>query len=365
LQEANKLLKAEIHTVVEKAVLPPSNDRHDYMSLSTYYWPDPAKPDGLPYVLRDGETNPEIHSIPDKANFQRLLGAVSVLALAYFYTDNEVYAEKSTAMLRAWFVNPETRMNPNLNFAQAVKGKNDGTKSGIIDVRELVKLPETMALLGKSSTLTGQDKKAVQAWCAEFLEWLLTSKNGQEEGQAANNHGTWYDALTTALALYADKKEAAGLLIRKSYDRIAIQIEPDGRQLLELKRTKALGYSLFNLEGWFAIGLLARSAGCTDLKTGQDFWTYQTNDGRSLKKALEWVLPFALGHGQGEKEAAAKFGFPQIKPIEKRELYCLLADAYALSGDDKYKGLIQKLAADSKFRPQEELENLLYYGLAE
>ena len=365
LREADKLLKAEIHTVVEKTVNPPSNDKHDYMSLSTYYWPDPAKPDGLPYILRDGETNPEINIIPDKTNFQRMLEDLPVLALAYYYTDNEIYAKKATAVLRAWFLNPETRMNPNLNFAQAVKGKNTGTKSGIIDARDLVKLPDVMALLDGSSELTDQDKKAVQAWCAEFLEWLLGSKNGKEEMQSANNHGTWYDALAISLALYSGKNDKAQALFANSFDRIRVQIEPQGMQPLELKRTKALSYSLFNLEGWFALAFLARSAGFTDSKTGQDLWNYQTSDGRGIKKALEWILPFALSHELGVKEAAIKFDYPQIKPVGKRDLYRLLAEAYALSGDIKYKELSQKLASDGKFKPQEEPENLLYYGLAE
>jgi hypothetical protein len=365
LREADKLLKVEIHTVVEKTALPHSKDKHDYLSLSTYYWPDPAKPDGLPYLLRDGETNPEINTIQDKTNFEHMPEQSLVLALAYYYTGNETYAAKAVAILRAWFVNPETMMNPNLNFAQAVKGKNTGTKSGIIDARELVKLPEAMALLDDSPELMEQDKKAMQAWCAEFLDWLQTSKNGKEEGQALNNHGTWYDALAVALALYLDKKDMADSLLAKSLERIANQIEPDGRQQLELKRTKALSYSLFNLEAWLSLGFLSRTAGYVDPKTGKDLWNYQTSDGRSIKKALEWILPFAFSYVQAEKDAGPKFGYLQIKPVEKRDLYRLLAAVYALSGDKKYKELIQKLAVDGKFKPQEEPENLLYYGLAQ
>jgi hypothetical protein len=364
-READKLLKAEIHTVVEKTEMPPSNDKHDYMSFSTYYWPDPAKPDGLPYVLRDGETNPEINTIQDKTNFEHMPEQLLVLALAYYYTENEIYAKKAVSILRAWFADPETRMNPNLNFTQAVKGKNTGTKSGIIDARELVKLPEAMALLDDSPELMEQDKKAMRAWCAEFLDWLLTSKNGKEEGQALNNHGTWYDTLVVALALYLDKKDMADSLLAKSLERIANQIEPDGRQQLELKRTKALSYSLFNLEAWLSLGFLSRAAGYVDPKTGKDLWNYQTSDGRSIKKALEWILPFAFSYVQAEKDAGPKFGYLQIKPVEKRDLYRLLAAVYALSGDKRYKELIQKLAVDGKFKPQEEPENLLYYGLAQ
>jgi len=132
-QDAAKAMQAGPFTVMAKPQVPPSGDKHDYMSLARYFWPDPKKPDGLPYVQRDGVTNPEIDTIPDKAQMNGMISAVSTLALAYDLTGEEPYAAKAAGLVRAWYLDPATRMNPNLDFGQGVKGREPGRPYGIID----------------------------------------------------------------------------------------------------------------------------------------------------------------------------------------------------------------------------------------
>ena len=151
-KDADKALGLSLVSVMEKSQTPPSGDKHDYMSLARYFWTDPTKSDGLPYIQRDGETNPEIKSISDQENLQQLIKSVHTLGLAYFFTANEDYAEHATKILRTWFLNPETKMNPNLNFAQAVKGKSDGRSWGLIDVRGFADLIDGVGLLAGSQS---------------------------------------------------------------------------------------------------------------------------------------------------------------------------------------------------------------------
>lgn len=102
-------------SVVDKTVVPPSGDKHDYMSLAPYWWPDSKTVGGLPYVRRDGERNPEIDRITDHQAMDRMVSAAETLALAAYLGGEDQYARKAAALLRAWFIDPATRMNPNLD----------------------------------------------------------------------------------------------------------------------------------------------------------------------------------------------------------------------------------------------------------
>jgi len=263
-QDAEKALLVAPTAVTEKKKLPPSGDAHDYMSLAPYFWPDPAKPAGLPYLRKDGEVNPESRELAanDTLRIRALGTTVETLALAYFFTGEEKYAAQAAQHLRGWFLAPATRMNPNLKFAQAVLGVNDGRGTGIIEARGLADAADAAILLLGSKAWTKDDQTAVERWGDQYYEWLLRSKNGQDERAAKNNHGTWYDVQAVHWALVLNRtEEAKGILAQAGMTRIDVQIEPDGRQPLELSRTASFSYSCFNLRALSDLALLGRHAG--------------------------------------------------------------------------------------------------------
>lgn len=313
IREADRILLLQPGSVMDKAFAPPSKNKHDYMSLAPYFWPDPGKPDSLPYMRKDGQRNPMIDKITDKKHMVDLGRNTQLLALAWSLTGQEKYAEKAVSYLRIWFIDPATKMNPNLDYAQAVMGVNDGRGIGIIETIALTYVVDAVGLLKSVKAFTPGDNASLTTWYEQYLNWMLTSKNGTDEHKALNNHGIWYDMQVMSFALFVHKNEFAKEYAQKIVDRIPVQFEPDGRQPLELERTTALGYSTFSLEAWFKTAILAE-------KVGVDIWHYETPDGRSIRKALDWLIPYATG----EK----KWTYQQIHEYtEIDKMYFLLTEA--------------------------------------
>jgi hypothetical protein len=190
LKDADKALEFGPVSVMEKIHLPPSGNKHDYMSLAPYHWPDPAKADGLPYIRKDGQTNPEVREYKDKEYMPKLCESVQTLALAYYFSGNGAYAQHASKLLRVWFLDTATRMNPNLNYAQAIKGVNTGRGAGLIDSRHFIKVIDGIGLLQGSAHWKQKDNDGMKQWFSDFLQWMQTSEVGEDEMDAPNNHGT-------------------------------------------------------------------------------------------------------------------------------------------------------------------------------
>ncbi len=329
-RDAQKVLSEGPFSIVNKAVTPPSGDKHDYMSQAPYFWPDPKKPDGLPYIRRDGERNPEINKITDHKSLDDLENSVETLALAYYFKGDEAYATKAVALLRAFFLDPATRMNPNLQYAQFIPGINTGRGIGLIETRGLTRVVDAIGLLERSQALTSQDENGLRDWFGKFLQWMLESKNGREESAAKNNHGTYYDVQIVSFALFVGRKDLAKEILEQAKQkRIATQIEPDGKQPLELARTKAWSYSNGNLDGLMQLATLGQYVGVA-------LWTFQTKDGRGIRKALDFLVPIAVG----EK----KWTYPEIGGGVKPEtLFPLMRRAAAVYRDKAYQSMMAKV----------------------
>ncbi|MBD3384644.1 hypothetical protein GF407_06920 [candidate division KSB1 bacterium] len=285
--KADQALQADPLSVMDKPATPPSGDKHDYMSLATYWWPDPNSEDGLPYIWKDGISNPEYLNY-DRIPLKKTIKRVTTLALAYYYSDYEPYAAHAATLLRVWFLNEETRMNPHLQHAQIIKGVNKGRGVGIIDTRRFTQLGEAIGLISHSNSWTATDQSAMERWFEQYLNWLVNSNHGKNEADRKHNHGTWYDVLTTYLALFINNDILAKEILEKfPQRRIAVQIEPDGRQPMEIKRTRSFNYSVMNLKGLFYAALLGEHLGL-------DIWRFRTKDGRCIRNALDYLMPFAI-----------------------------------------------------------------------
>jgi len=276
------------YSVVYKDVLPPSGDKHDYLSYSRYWWPNPDTPDGLPYVRRDGKTNRELLAKGDREPIGMLYDDVETLALAGYLLNDERSAEHAAMLLRTWFLDPETKMNPHLRFGQAVPGRKSGRGAGIIDTRHFIRVLDAVALLNHTDAWSDADQTALKGWMKQYLNWLLNDPLGKDESSKRNNHGTWYDAQVAAIAMFAGERQTAQQIVENAKtERIERCIEPDGRQPEEIDRTKGLHYSVFNLS---AMAVLARIGEQLNV----DLWNYESEDGRSIRRGLDFIMPYLL-----------------------------------------------------------------------
>ena len=331
IADADKALAVVPPSVMQKTKVPPSGDKHDYMSIAPYYWPNPATKDGLPYQRKDGKVNPE--SREEAANDTlraRLVGTtVETLALGYYFTGDEKYAEHAAKVLRTWFLDPATKMTPHFRFAQAVPGVNDGRGTGILEARGLADAADAAILLVGSKHWSAADQQALLAWGSAYFEWLLGSKNGQDERAAKNNHGTWYDVQAVKWALVLGRMDKAKeLCIAAGPGRIGVQVEPDGKQPLELVRTASFSYSCFNLLALSTLAGLSEHAGV-------DLWHHKTADGRSIRTALDFLVPYL---GKNPKP----WTLQQIHESKPDEVFPVLRAAALAYGDERYESLLKE-----------------------
>lgn len=287
IQDADKLLDATPLSVMSKKKPSPTGDNHDYTSLARYFHPNPDTPDGLPYINKDGITNPEIADY-DRNNLGDMANRVATLSLAWYFSHNERYAQKATQMLKAWFLDLKTRMNPNLEYAQMVPGvnSNKGRSFGVLDGYSFIEMLDGVSLLDGSKSWTKKDNNQLKKWMSKLLDWMLTSPQGIEEANAANNHSIAFDAQAIAIALYTGRHDVAKKIINELPERrIFKQIAPDGSQPHEMDRTLSYHYSHYNLTHLVDIFLMANKLGLKpDNATSED--------GRNFYKALDLLASY-------------------------------------------------------------------------
>ena len=340
LRDADKLLAEPDPAVTDKGMTPPSGDKHDYISMGRYWWPNPDTEDGLPYVRRDGHSNPELKKF-DRDRLGRFSANLRRLTGAYLLAGRPEHARKMVSMLRTWFLDERTRMNPNGTYAQMVPGRHDGLgrPEGVLDLYSLIDAVDAATVLERDRLLSKKEMKALRGWFADYVEWLLTSESGRGEYAAKNNHGIAYDVQTAVFALFAGRDEVARDLIASFAERrLERQIEADGRQPLELARTTAFGYSTYNLTHMLDMCVVARSLGI-DL--------YDAADG-AIDRAIGYLIPFL-----GNRE---QFPYKQIKDwrgVEQNFAQQLLRAA-RLKENAAYRRLYEQ------YRPEEDARQALF-----
>jgi hypothetical protein len=284
LEAAEQYLKEQPITVTATSSPRSAGGLHDFFSEGDYWWPDPQNPDG-PYIQRDGLTNPN-NFIDHRKYLMRLSVQVPALVAAWKLTGDERYARHAVKHLRAWFIDEKTKMNPNLQYAQAIHGRFTGRGIGIIDTIHLVEVARAIEWLKDSGSFNTTDLGRVIQWFSDYLQWMTSSKNGIDEREAKNNHGTCWVMQVAAFALLVGHRELVDYC-RKRFKTVLVpnQISTDGSFPEELRRTKPYGYSLFNLD--------ALSTICELLSTQSDnLWTFSTTDGRGISKALSYMYPY-------------------------------------------------------------------------
>ena len=259
---------------------------HDFFSEGDYWWPDPENPGGA-YIRRDGETNPD-NFVAHRHCMIRFSQIVGNLASAYLLTGDKTYADAVQAHVRAWFIDPDTRMNPHLLYAQAIHGVTPGRGIGIIDTIHLIEVAQSLLRLQETGALPDEVLEGARQWFATYLQWLKTHPNGIQEMNATNNHGTCWAFQAAAFAKFVgDRETLAFCADRFKTVFLAKQMADDGSFPLELKRTKPYGYSLFNLDAMAGL--------CQILSTPEDdLWSYTTPEGHNMGKALDFILPYVL-----------------------------------------------------------------------
>ncbi|HEX6184688.1 MAG TPA: alginate lyase family protein [Pyrinomonadaceae bacterium] len=284
LKAARKYLSERPVTITASRSPRSAGGPHDFFSEGDYWWPDPQNPGG-PYVQRDGRTNPD-NFVEHRRALMRLSVQVPALTAAWRLTGERRYARHAARHLRAWFVEPATRMNPHLQYAQAIHGRTKGRGIGIIDTIHLVEVARSVEVLEGARVLTPADLAGVKKWFADYLRWMTTSANGLEEREAKNNHGTCWVMQVAAFARLTGNRELLDYC-RARFREVLVpnQMAADGSFPQELRRTKPYGYSLFNLEAFAAV--------CQILSTPEDdLWKFETADGRGMRRALEYMAPF-------------------------------------------------------------------------
>ena len=291
LARADQALARKPGSVLDKRTIPLSGDRRDYVSLAPYWWPDPANPKG-PYVRRDGQVNPERETNRfDRSALGRMASDTDVLGLAYYYSGERKYADKAAALVRAWFLDPATGMNPNMNYAQAVPGRENGRAEGVLDTSGFIGVIDAVGLIGPSGALSPDEVRALESWFSRYVDWMRTSPNGKAEAAARNNHGIWYDAQIARFALFARRDDIARKTVGDfAKVRIAKQVDPSGALPHELTRTRSFHYSIYTLDAAYHV---ADSAACL----GTDLYGVEVQ-GRSLRKATAYVAAYRGRQGE-------------------------------------------------------------------
>lgn len=267
----------------------PLTDRNDYASQGVYWWATTAS--GCPYELRDGQRNPEIDLYTDRKDSSNMVNSVYYLSLAWWYTDDARYRQKAGEVLRTWFINGATRMNPNLQHAQLIPCKCTGRKEGIIDFSQVyTDVLDAVALLNTKfdGAWSQQDANAFRTWNQQYLSWLTTSEFGQKELAAKNNHGTFALMQVIALQVFLGQTAAAKAQVIEQRSRIDQTIAIDGTTPLELKRATSWHYANFVLVAYLRTCAMAA-------RLGIDLWGFHGAQGQSIGRAVDYLAPYAGG----------------------------------------------------------------------
>lgn len=272
---------------------------HDYVSEGPYWWPDPKDPNA-PYIRKDGQRNPNRFNA-NRAALGDMCTAVLALGMGAYFLKKPGCSERANKVLAVWFVAPETRMNPNLDHGQMVRGHNEGRGTGIIDTVSLIYAAQGIALLEAADGLDAGVGSAVRLWFSDYLKWLMASKPGLDEKKSGNNHATWWTAQAATYAALTGNSPAMQMAWEhyRAY-LVPEEIQPDGSCPREEARTNSLSYSSMNLDAFATVCRLAETHGV-------DLWHFRSRSGGSVQKSFRYLTPYVLHPETWKKEQIGKY----------------------------------------------------------
>jgi hypothetical protein len=297
--EAERRMKEGPWTVTAERPKGVALDVREYYSEAPYWWPVPEAP-AAPYVRRDGQLYPN-RFLANKNALNAMCDAVFTLGAAAFLLDDPRYAQRAARVLNTWFVNPKTRMNPTLEHAQAIPHVNQGRGAGIIDGRAFIRAVQGMEFLAQAGPWDPRDQAAVRKWFEEYLHWLVSSQNGNDEKRAGNSHASWWTAQVAAIATFVQDDPTQKMAFDYYRDRIfSRQIKADGSAPREEARTRSLTYSAFNLEAFTIVCRIARV-------NKVDLWSVRARIGATIGTVIYYLEPYLADPKKWTREQPPDF----------------------------------------------------------
>ncbi len=352
--EASLALQRGPYSVTHKRKLPASGDPNDYFNPAPYWWPNPDTPTGIPFVFRDGERIPGTRLYePDSDDFdrtrlQRMFDDTTVLALAWKATGQQKFINHAANLVRTWFIAEETRMNPHLRYSQprSQKLNEEGSKSGVIEMKDLYYLLDAVRLIEQSGCFSADDQASFRSWLDEYLEWLSTAEQAIQERRSSNNHGTCYDLQTGAIAAFLGDDTRLRSTFRTSRERLLEQFTQDGEQPHEMKRTQTAHYCCFNLQCWLNLITLAD-------RCGDRLLCFEGQDGRGLAQAFQWLLPYMT---------LEEWPFEQIEPFDRDRFLPLFFAAKSICGLSDHGEMVNSDSIRPMFFPHDGIKPFWMLG---
>ena len=259
---------------------------NDYVSEGPYWWPDPKDPKA-PYIRKDGQRNPN-RFLGNRNDLGAMCTAALSLGMGAYFLKSPACSARANTVLKVWFLDPKTRMNPNLEHGQLTRGHDDGRGTGMIDTVSLIHAAQGITLMELAGGLDSSVASGVRQWYADYLKWGTTSAKGLSEKKSGNNHSVWWTAQMAVYAAFTDNAVARDMCWEqyRTY-LVPTEIQPDGSCPRELARTASLSYSSMNLDAFATVCRIAQVSGV-------DLWHFKTRQGVGVEKAFDFVIPYMV-----------------------------------------------------------------------
>jgi len=293
-------------SVMNKTITPPTGSKHDYESLAPYWWPDCSSvgnttqltPEQIwttcPYVQKDGQFNPDVRQLAnDVGEFSDMSDAIFYSAMAWAFNGSSIFSSNVANYINVWFLDPATSMTPNLNYGQVQRGpgKQNGTHTGVLDLKCMTKIVSGILILrnGKAPEWTSDLDSQFVTWVLEYITWLQTADIAIQERNSTNNHGTFYFNQLAALQIYVGDQDGANSSIAAYFTGIYLgQIAANGDQPLESARTRPYHYRAYNLAAMITNARIGEYV-------GYNAWNLTTTAGGTIKSALDYAMTQPAG----------------------------------------------------------------------